>query len=117
MIVSARTAAAFMMSIIFRGYTVWVINVILCIYFFTQTFKISDYNRIKVGTHTHTNIELRISQRLNILFNEFQEAILNQSLTSNGTLQKKVQQHSSPHRVKFVYIKKMKKKLTDQNSK
>lgn len=51
LIVSARTAAAFMMGIIFRGYTVWVINIVLCIYFFTQTFKISDYNRIKVGSH------------------------------------------------------------------
>lgn len=38
-----------MMGITFRGYTIWVINVVLCIYFFTQTFKITDYNRIKVS--------------------------------------------------------------------
>lgn len=39
-----------MMAVIFRGYTVWVMNVVLCIYFFTQTFKITDYNRIKVNS-------------------------------------------------------------------
>lgn len=36
-----------MMAICFRGFTIWVINIALCVYFFTQTFKISDYNRIK----------------------------------------------------------------------
>lgn len=36
-----------MMSVALRGYTIWLINIVLCIYFFTQTFKISDYNRIK----------------------------------------------------------------------
>lgn len=38
-----------MMSVALRGYTIWLINIVLCIYFFTQTFKISDYNRIKAA--------------------------------------------------------------------
>lgn len=49
LIVSAKTAAGIMMSIALRGYTIWIMNIVLCIYFFTQTFKISDYNRIKAS--------------------------------------------------------------------
>lgn len=49
LIISAKTAAGIMMSIALRGYTIWLMNIVLCIYFFTQTFKISDYNRIKAA--------------------------------------------------------------------
>lgn len=49
LIVAAKTAAGIMMSIVWRGWTIWLINIILCVYFFTQTFKIADYNRIKAA--------------------------------------------------------------------
>lgn len=45
----AKSSALILMSVAFRGYVLWLINVGLCIYFFTQTLKISDYNRLKVG--------------------------------------------------------------------
>lgn len=49
LIIAAKTASGIMMSITLRGYTIWLINLVLCIYFFTQTFKISDYNRYKAA--------------------------------------------------------------------
>lgn len=76
LIVAARTAAGVMMSFAFRGYTIWLINIVLCIYFFTQTFKISDYNRIKA-------------------------VISNQAFVSpDGTMRKKVTHQISPYTTK-----------------
>lgn len=49
LLIAAKTASGIMMSITLRGYTIWLINLLLCIYFFTQTFKISDYNRYKAA--------------------------------------------------------------------
>lgn len=49
----AKSAALILMSVAFRGYVLWLINVGLCIYFFTQTLKISDYNRLKVCNAGH----------------------------------------------------------------
>lgn len=33
-------------TIILRGYLLWILNVVLAVYFFTQTLRISDYNRL-----------------------------------------------------------------------
>lgn len=80
LIVAAKTAAGIMMSVALRGYTIWLINIVLCIYFFTQTFKISDYNRIKA-------------------------AISNPAFVSpDGTMRKKVpHQTTSPYTEKCVF--------------
>lgn len=80
LIVSARTAAGVMMSVALRGYTIWLINIVLCIYFFTQTFKISDYNRIKA-------------------------AILNPIFVSpDGTMRKMMPHQNSPYADKLVRL-------------
>lgn len=35
-----------MMSVALRGYVLWLINLSLAVYLFTQTFKIYDYNKL-----------------------------------------------------------------------
>lgn len=45
----AQLAAAVMMTMAFRGYLLWVINVAISIYLFTETFKIHDYNKNTVS--------------------------------------------------------------------
>lgn len=78
-LIAAKTASGIMMSITLRGYTIWLINLVLCIYFFTQTFKISDYNRYKA-------------------------AIANPMyVPPTGTMQKKVIPPKGPYAEKFVY--------------
>lgn len=56
-----------MMSIALRGYTIWLINLILCIYFFTQTFKISDYNRIKAAISNPMFVSPDVTMRKKII--------------------------------------------------
>lgn len=81
LIVAARTAAGVMMSVALRGYTIWLINIVLCIYFFTQTFKISDYNRIKAAIS-------------NPIF-----------VSPDGTMRKKMPHQNSPYPDKLVNLK------------
>lgn len=80
LIVSAKTAAGVMMSVSLRGYTVWLINIVLCIYFFTQTFKISDYNRIKAAITSPMFV------------------------TPEGTMRKKVIPQNGPYAEKYTLI-------------
>ena len=47
-LITAQNASGMMMSIALRGYILWIINFCLAIYLFTQTFKISDHNRMNV---------------------------------------------------------------------
>lgn len=38
-----------MMGVAFRGFLLWIVNVALVCYFFTQTLEITDYNRSQEG--------------------------------------------------------------------
>nr|XP_019527423.2 uncharacterized protein LOC109399435 [Aedes albopictus] len=51
-LVTAATASGIMLVMAFRGFIIWIINVALVVYMFTQTFTIYDYNqfRRKSGT-------------------------------------------------------------------
>jgi len=46
-LIAAQTAIGAMMTIAFRGFVLWIINVALAIYLFTQTFNIFDYNKFQ----------------------------------------------------------------------
>jgi len=46
-LIAAQTAIGAMMTIAFRGFVLWIINVALCIYLFAQTFNIFDYNKFQ----------------------------------------------------------------------
>lgn len=45
---SAQNSAGIMMTISLRGYFLWVVNLILAVYFFLETFSIYNFNRRKV---------------------------------------------------------------------
>ncbi|KAJ6642469.1 hypothetical protein Bhyg_07420 [Pseudolycoriella hygida] len=46
-LISAQTASGAMLTIAFRGFILWIINVSLAIYLFAQTFNIFDYNKFQ----------------------------------------------------------------------
>lgn len=46
-LISAQTASGTMMTIAFRGFVLWIINVALAVYLFAQTFNIFDYNKFQ----------------------------------------------------------------------
>lgn len=46
-LITAQNSAGMMMSVALRGYILWLINLALAVYLFTQTFKIYDYNKLK----------------------------------------------------------------------
>lgn len=46
-LIVAQNTAGMMASIALRGYLLWLINLILTVYLFTQTFRVYDYNRLK----------------------------------------------------------------------
>lgn len=48
-LISAQTAAGAMITIAFRGFVLWIINVSLAVYLFAQTFNIFDYNKFQVN--------------------------------------------------------------------
>lgn len=54
-LLTAQSVAGTLMSISFRGYVLWIINVGLSIYFFKETFSIYEYNKMK-GLTGLTNI-------------------------------------------------------------
>lgn len=54
-LLTAQSVAGTLMSISFRGYVLWIINVGLAIYFFKETFSIYEYNKMK-GLTGMTNI-------------------------------------------------------------
>lgn len=45
-LITAQNSAGMMMSVALRGYILWLINLVLAVYLFTQTFKIYDYNKL-----------------------------------------------------------------------
>lgn len=45
-LITAQNTAGMMMSVALRGYVLWLINLALAVYLFTQTFKIYDYNKL-----------------------------------------------------------------------
>jgi hypothetical protein len=52
MLITAQNSAGIMMSVALRGYVLWLINLALAVFLFTQTFKIYDYNKLKHHTGT-----------------------------------------------------------------
>lgn len=44
-LLGAQASAGVMMGVAFRGFLLWIVNVALVCYFFTQTLVITDYNR------------------------------------------------------------------------
>jgi len=46
-LIAAQTAIGAMMTMAFRGFVLWIINVALSIYLFAQTFNIFDYNKFQ----------------------------------------------------------------------
>lgn len=49
-LLTAQSVAGTLMSISFRGYILWIINVGLAMYFFKETFSVYEYNKMKVLT-------------------------------------------------------------------
>ncbi|KAL7048885.1 hypothetical protein ACKWTF_003514 [Chironomus riparius] len=45
-LLSAQVSAGIMFSVALRGYLLWAINLGVCLFLFTQTFKIYDYNKL-----------------------------------------------------------------------
>lgn len=54
-LLTAQAVSGTFMSIAFRGYVLWIINVGLAIYFFKETFSVYEYNKMK-GLTGMTNI-------------------------------------------------------------
>lgn len=48
-ILMARAAAWIMLSLSFRGFVLWVLNVAVLLYLFSHTFHIHDHNKVKSG--------------------------------------------------------------------
>lgn len=46
-LITAQNTAGTMASLSLRGYLLWLINLALTIFLFTQTFKVYDYNKLK----------------------------------------------------------------------
>lgn len=45
-LVTAQNTSGMLASIALRGYLLWLINLALTVYLFTQTFRVYDYNRM-----------------------------------------------------------------------
>lgn len=48
-LLSAQVSSGIMFSVALRGYLLWAINLGICLFLFTQTFKIYDYNKLGVS--------------------------------------------------------------------
>ena len=46
-LITAQNTSGMMASLSLRGYLLWLINLTLSIFLFTQTFKVYDYNKLK----------------------------------------------------------------------
>lgn len=66
-----------MYSVALRGYVLWIINMVITLYLFTQTFKIYDYNKlVESGATENTYINNAYkSDNINV-----QAAINNQAI-------------------------------------
>lgn len=45
--IAGQTAIATLFSVVLRGYVLWLINVVLLIFLFSQTLLVADYNRME----------------------------------------------------------------------
>ena len=54
-LLSAQVSAGIMFSVALRGYLLWVINMAITLFLFTQTFKIYDYNKLAATGATNNN--------------------------------------------------------------
>lgn len=52
LLAAAQAGVGMLFTIVLRGYIIWIINVALSIYFFTQTLEISDFNRLSAKQPT-----------------------------------------------------------------
>lgn len=48
-LVTAQNTSGMLASIALRGYLLWIINLSLTVYLFTQTFRVYDHNRMNVN--------------------------------------------------------------------
>lgn len=53
-LITAQNSAGMMMSVALRGYVLWLINIALAVYLFTQTFKIYDYVKLSANDRLPT---------------------------------------------------------------
>lgn len=49
LLLTGQTVSGIMMVVCYRGFILWIINICLAGYLFSETFKIYDYNKMKVG--------------------------------------------------------------------
>ena len=47
-LLSAQNTAGMMASLAAKGYLLWIVNLCMTVYLFTQTFKVYDYNKTKM---------------------------------------------------------------------
>lgn len=47
LLIAGQTAIGMLFSIVLRGYVLWLINVVLLIFLFSQTLLVADYNRME----------------------------------------------------------------------
>jgi hypothetical protein len=52
-LLSGQNTAGMMASLAVKGYFLWIVNLCMTVYLFTQTFKVYDYNRTKMRTTTN----------------------------------------------------------------
>lgn len=52
-LITAQNTAGMMASLALRGYFLWFLNLGICVFLFTQTFKVYDYNRTIRPTTTN----------------------------------------------------------------
>lgn len=71
-LITAQNSAGIMMSLALRGYVLWLINLLLALYLFTQTFKVYDYNKlVKSGRVVQTSSgQVNNAFSLNEAFNQ-----------------------------------------------
>lgn len=69
-LITAQNSAGIMMSLALRGYILWLINLLLALYLFTQTFKVYDYNKLmKSGRIAPSTGQVNKAFTLNEAFN------------------------------------------------
>lgn len=71
-LVTAQNTAGMLASLALRGYLLWLINVSLTIYLFTQTFRVFDYNRMSQIQNTN-NVIVSTSGQVNNGFSNNEE--------------------------------------------
>jgi uncharacterized membrane protein len=53
-LITAQNTAGMMASLALRGFFLWFLNLGICVYLFTQTFKVYDHNRMSPLNATAT---------------------------------------------------------------